>query len=116
MNTAATGQLGHVARRNRRSIASVGLAITSLLDVSLDFIVAKHADDVSGKTFLDLAVTRNRLRDARTGVAIPIVPCSVSNQSTTEAFDRLDKIDPFHDTTKSSTRRAPGINPVDRSA
>lgn len=114
--SAATGQLDHAAGRNRRSIASVCSATTSLSDASLTLIVAKHADDVSGKAFLDLSVTRNRLRDARAGVAIPIVLCSMPNERTTESFDHLDKIDPFHDTTRSSTRRAPGTNPADRSA
>jgi len=56
--------------------------------VALAFIVAKHADNMSGKVFLDLSMTRNWLRDARVGVAIPIVFCSVSNQDTADSFFR----------------------------
>ena len=71
--------------------------VTLLSNAASAFIVPKHANNVSGKAFLDLSMTRNRLRDPCVGVAIPIVLCSVSNQNTTEFFDRLDTIDPFHE-------------------
>ena len=40
----------------------------------------------------------------------------VSKQHTAERLNRPDEIDAFHDTIRSSTRRAPGINPADRMA
>jgi hypothetical protein len=94
-----------------------GLAPSGIpLDAAFLNLIAKHSNDMPGKVLFDLSGLRNRLRDSRVGVAIPIVLRAISNQYTSGPFDLLDQVDAFHDTTKSSTRRAPGISPADKSA
>lgn len=66
---------------------------------------------MTGEAVLNLAVSRDWLRDTRVWVAIPIVSASMSNEETAESFDGADQIDAFHDTTRSSTFRTPGICP-----
>lgn len=59
--------------------------------------ITKHLDDVSGEVFIDLAITRHWLRDARGGIAEPIVLPARPNQHTAHAANGFDEIDAFHE-------------------
>src|SRR5204862_2652426 len=75
-------------------------------------LARKHSQNVPRQTFLDLAVARNRLRNAGRRISIPIVLRAVANQHAAQALDLAHKIDSLHATSRSSTLRMPGISPL----
>jgi hypothetical protein len=54
--------------------------------------VRQHLHDVLGERFLDLSMARYRLADLRDRVLVPIVLCAVSQENTTERFDRANQV------------------------
>ncbi len=81
LQTISSSLIHRLVRRLLDFVSSVALLI----------IVAEHSDDMPGKVLLDFSMTRNRLRDTRVRVAIPVMLCAVSNQYTAESFNRLDR-------------------------
>lgn len=77
--------------------------------------MAQHLDDMLGQIFLDFPMPRHRLRNTCHEITVPVVLASMPHQYPLEPFDRLDEIDPLHDTTNSSTLRMPGSSPLVRS-
>lgn len=69
------------------------------------------------KVLLDLAVTRDRLGNARVQVAIPIVLGAVADQLATHSFEGEgpDEVRSLHETRSSPTFLTPGITPPVRS-
>lgn len=72
-------------------------------------------DDAASEVFIDLAVPRDGLRDARGRVAVLIVPCPVAHDQAPRGLDRANEIDALHKTWSSSTLRIPASWPLVRS-
>ena len=65
-------------------------AIGGRFDGVLGFIVTEHFDDVFGKLLLNFSVSRNRLRNFRSWVLIPIMLTAMTNEDTTHFLKLLD--------------------------
>gem|GEM_PF-6698358 len=86
-------------------------------DIALfSIVVSEHSNDSIREMLFDFAVAWNWLGNVCTWIAIPVVFRSVPCKHASKSFKGLYEIHPFHDTTRSSTRRAPGIAPDDKSA
>ena len=71
--------------------------------------ITQYLDNMLCKPFLDFTMPRDRLGQSSDRVPIPIMLRTVPNQLAAESFDCPNEFDPFHDTTRSSTLRIPGI-------
>ena len=77
--------------------------------------VGQHFQDALGEVFVDLGVSRNRLRNPRAGVVLPIVFPAVTNQLAADGFELPDEILSLHWSVSSASLRTPGISPLVRS-
>lgn len=77
--------------------------------------IAQHLQDALGKGFIDLGVTRYRLRNIRDGIVIPIVLSAVTNKHATVGFKLPDEVFALHRSVSSASFRTPGILPLVRS-
>ena len=64
---------------------------------------------MSGEVVLDFAVSGYRLRNLRSGVAIPVVPPPMTDELAPHVLEPLDKLSALHATSNSATRRAFGM-------
>jgi len=83
--------------------------MASLLDVT------EFTNNALREPFIDLTVARDRLWNAGSGVPIPIMLGTVSDEHTTKSLNGLYELGPLHATTNSATLRVPGIWPPLRS-
>jgi len=66
------------------------IAAVVVVAIVLGFIVTEHFDDVFGKLLLNFSVSKNRLRNFRSWVLIPIMLTAMTNEDTTHFLKLLD--------------------------
>lgn len=77
--------------------------------------VGQHFQDAFRKVLVDLGVPRNRLRNLRGGVVIPVVLSAVADQQAADSFELPDEVLPLHRSVSSASLRTPGMAPLVRS-
>ena len=79
-------------------------------------VCGKLLQNGTREMFIDLAMTRNGLRDFGGGILIPVVFAAVADEDRTLGFNLLDEFAAFHADSSSPRRRTQGISPLVKSS